>query len=331
MSFILRNIVLLYVTGFLMSIVFGFLTWYLPLIISERYGTSILGYVYFLINIFLAILSLTGGIIADSIGRRATLLLSALCLIFSTLLLFMIEQLPTAALASIILLMFSSSLRGPAALSLLTESIPQDRYSRFLSLASLFSTCGMTMGSILYSFLLTYIDVGTLYLTLVIISVLVLILCSFSVEINIKHERPVKIFNFSRTIFHVKSYVYMLISASLWALAISITEPYIAPVYKQVLELQVNIIGLIYAITFILRLAVTSLSGHIIEKLGPINAIVIDCVLSGSSLIIFTWLAKINIYAVSLLIVERALAIMSDIACYTLIAQIVPTDHRGSA
>ncbi len=330
MSFILRNVVILYITGFLMSIVFGFLIWYLPLVISKYYGIIMLGYAYSLTNVLLAVSSLIGGYVADIIGRKIALIFSAICLTFSTISLLMIEQSFVAAFLSIILLMLSSSLRGPAAPSLLTESVSQDKSSRFLSLAAFFSTCGMSMGSLVYGYLLTMVGVEAIYLILIVTSVLVVVLCSFLTEINIRRGKSREI-SFPKMIFHSTPYVCLLITASLWALASSIVEPYLAPVYEQVLKLDVNIIGLVYAITFVLRLVVTSFAGFLIEKLGPIKAIFIDCILSGISLIVFTWLAKFTIYAISLLLIEQALAIMSDIACYTFIAQIIPSDYRGSA
>lgn len=281
MSFLLfnRNVMITFVTVFIMGIVSAFVSWFLPIYLSS-YGTlTLVAFVYTIANIVSIPPILVGGLMSDVLGRKPLILLSTLLYTISFSLLLFQSQI-TIATAAILMLLASALIFSPLT-ALLGESVEKDRIAIVFSWKRLIATLAASIGSILLGYLVTF-GMKEIILICLGASLIAFTARLFLIETSPKRVRAsiltetVKILKNVGMIFKMKQHIRMIAFAvAIVSLGSGIFEIYFPIYLNKGLELSSQSIGVTYAISHVVPMAFFTIAGHIVERLGWLRSLVL--------------------------------------------------------
>ena len=161
-EYIRRNVVIMLSTGFMKGFLFGYLSWFLPLAVFEKSNVEGFSVVFMVSMLGAFVASTAGGLLADSIGRKWSLIISDIILLIA--LLNLSYQIPVVAT---ILYYIAEALPTAASFVLRAESVPDRFRGKFIGLGPYISSVSRALGSAFLGFMGLIIDVNALMLAMI--------------------------------------------------------------------------------------------------------------------------------------------------------------------
>ena len=297
---LLRNVILVVVSGFLVALTFKFVSWYLPIVIESKWGTSVLAVVWS-ISYVAPLLALFISPLADVFGRKPMIVIANLLLLLGFLACLLIGPHLLVFLFLLIVYTLVPTIVSSALLSLISESVGSKYQGRVFSIAKITSSAGIAAGSLLFGYLLTYYGYDTAFLIACILVTISLILRLFLVETLRPSTGNVS--NVIREIFqriklgfeYSRDRICFVVLVVLLAIAQAIVEPYFPVYFVHVAKLTLLEVSIVYTLFFVAGLVAGLPAEFFIDKYGPKYAYTIACLSMALSDLVFVLLVNLGL------------------------------------
>ncbi len=323
-----RNVVVISLTIFVM--VAAYFSWYLllPIYLRQLGANEFqVGLSYALLTISFAAMQLVGGFLADKVGRKPLIALPTFVMVLLYYLVGISRHWQTLV-ALLVLVNSISALQWPAFLSMMAESIPARRQGAAFSIMELFVVLGITVGPAVGATLLPRIGfpglmVGTALLAFPCAVARTALLRETKLKARAKDSRRRRLFQ--------RSHWPFLLAASCFALALtlSIYGPFIALYAKDVIGLGESRINLMFAIGGLAAVAISLLSGKIIDRTGSRRVLLFGLLVFPLVLIVWT-LTRSFLWSSVIYVISYLFFTATNISYQVQLTSVGPSAYRSS-
>jgi len=315
----------------------GFLIWYLPLVIKEKFGAGLLGLTFSIASMLSTTVGFLGGVLSDNIGRKPVIVLDSI-LTFFGIVLFVLGY----TINSVLLLLSALALYGFARIgdavieTVIYESVDEAFLGRALSIMFTIGAIAASAGSIT----LGYIVKQTVVLAsmLLIISSLLYILISILLKetivkkekIDLAHKLKDTLRNLINGLKSIRGGILLpLIITIFMSLEVGSTL-YLYPAFmKDIKRITENLIGIIYGVIPLLQTFIYPFAGVVVDKIGAKRTVTLTLFLQATAVTCFVLLEE-PVYAGLALVTASGIGAIYNIAYRTLLIQRAPKDAKAT-
>ena len=261
MTWIRRNVAILYGVGYSKGFVNGFLTWYLSLLLYN-WGLAVFAAVRLIAQVLDSIANVAGGYLADRIGRKPTLIITDVVYVSSILCLLKPELVPLA----VVLFYVADGLPTSASFVMRIESAPENWRGKIISLGPALSYASHAAGSFVLG--LAAASYGQALAVYLILAVALAGLAArfFLVETlrRVSASTSVSYFKELRHVFTAGE--YRVAVAAMWLLGVSFAvSPFLAPFLKDVVGMDEGGIALFFTLYNLAPIPISLVLGHLVD------------------------------------------------------------------
>lgn len=333
-----KNLRIIIILSPLGGFVSGSLNWFGPYLLSILGGSLVVGASYASVLILGSFIRIIGGALADTIGRKKTIILSFLIrlLVITPMIFFGMNIL----MASLFIITFELTrfLRGPASSTIIYESVEKEFAGKIFAILRVIPLAFSVLGAVLIG----YLAESRIFLHLYALITLIALFLSLNFEETIL---PEQIYQRSRSTIEItkKSMTkigegmkflignYELRTLMILAGIIELTG-FMSWIYIPLIlshrGMSPEELGYIYGLTVVARSVGTMIGGHLVDKYGAYKTIVIDCLSSAPSWLLIALVTDPFINAYAFIINE--LIVFSPIAMIIAVLESADKKIRGT-
>ncbi|AEA13329.1 hypothetical protein TUZN_1869 [Thermoproteus uzoniensis 768-20] len=262
MTWIKRNVAILYGVGYSKGFINGFLSWYLSLRLYD-WGLGVFAVVRLVSQVLDSLANFAGGYLADKIGRKPTLIISDAVYISSILCLLRPELLPLA----VVLFFVADGLPTSASFVMRIESVPENWRGKIISIGPALSYASYAAGSFALGLIAAlYGRTSAVYVVLV-ISIAGLMARFFLIETLRRVSTSTSLSYLKELKYVLTSREYARIVAVMALLGISFAiSPFLAPFLKDVIGMSDYEIALFFTFYNLVPIPFSLILGHLMDK-----------------------------------------------------------------
>lgn len=327
-----RNLLLLYVSSFLLGFAFGYFRWVLPLLLMESEGAVILGTVFAISSVVTAFVAFSGGILSDRFGRCLIIVGGTVFFATGTTLLMASQTVPLLLILSVILIMMSPSFYRAAVNALITESADDAVLGRAFSILPVLTLVGMSSGSAILGYITE--SAGLHH------AMSVSFVCAWAaVGARMLIREPVKkteiycsplSFNQVRAVTmnrYLILFAFIVIGTGL----ISWFSIYLPSFMSEIMSIGEKTIGILFSIFSIGQAVMQPVAGWFIDKFNERSALAVNLGGSGIFILLFLFFSHINVYAaIASLVISSSLSAFYNVGYSVYIARGTNEGIRGT-
>lgn len=328
---IMRNIILLSISTFLASFVYGYFYWNLARIVDMYGGVGLVAYYFTYASIVMAILTFFSGIISDVIGRKPMVILSAI--LYALGLSLLLVKSPISLLISIMLMFAATAFSGGSIQALISESSSGSILGRVFSITMFISLVGMSLGSTTLAIISSSFNLETAIIAAVFTLWFCIILRVMLKETRSGDSLSLKEVGFKtlRLIIADEKYypvVVLMVSAGLF----NYFNVYLTLYFDKVLNFNEGLIGSIWALIMISTGLGQPFAGWFTDKYGVVKSYVLGLLMAGIMMVLFVAISRINPFlAVIFIVIQNFTVSLNHVAYNVYIAKVSHVSIRASA
>ncbi len=327
-----RNYALIVLARTSLMFVDGFLMWYLPLTIKERFDPSILGLTFSTASILSMVIGFLGGILGDNIGRKPVIILDSILTFFGVALFVLGHTTwPVLLLLSALALYGFARIGDAVVEAVVYESVNEGFLGKALSVMFTAGAIAASVGSITLGHIIK--ERFELVVILLIISSSLYILASILLKETI--TRKERVLRYADIMYRLKNTIETLINrlryvkeGILLPLIITIlmslevgSTLYLYPVFmKEIKGFTESVISVIYGVIPLSQTFVYPFAGVIVDRIGAKKAVSLTLFMQGVAVICFVSITK-PVYASLALIMASGIGAIYNVAYRTLLIQ----------
>ncbi len=330
--FLSRNFLVLVAISILAHAQSGLLHWLGPYLTGTAGGPAVLGLTYTLVMVLAATALVFGGVLADSLGRKRTIV-SMYFLRLAAAFVAVAAGLRLDVFIVLVLVYEASKfVLRPASSALLYESVDRKVVGRALSLLSVAGAIVQGVAASVAGYLLTWGVFSHVLFTTAVGAFLLTLLLTETVERRVASLSEA-VAEFARSLRGIPVYLAKKdIVGAVAASALIEFSGFIAwlllPLLLAVRGLSVEEIGLVVGVSLIARRIGITVAGFVIDRLGPLPAMAVDAVSTG---LLFAAIAVVkDPWLASLLFIVEEFFVMSGLAFRMHVMSVVEKRYRAS-
>jgi DHA1 family multidrug resistance protein-like MFS transporter len=324
-----RNVLVLSGTVFL--ILTSLFTWYLllPLYFRELGANDAeVGLSYSLLGMSYSLMQFAGGLLADRYGRKLPIILPTF--IFAPLYaLAGLAQSWVALLAVLLTINSLSAIQSPAFISIMAESVPEERRGMAFGIFEFAISVGTTLGPALGAALISRFGMRPLIYSTAVTTLLCAILRTVGLHETNHHPSPIELPSLKQ--LRLPRLRWFLLAAILLVCIYNWTlwGPFVSLHTEDTLGLSKPQINNLFAVGGFACMVASLVGGHSASRFGGRN-LLIAASLGHVVTMIFWTLAGTSPLGLALFVITNMGLQMAIIAYNTLLTQVTPSDSRGA-
>ncbi len=281
-----------------------------------------------------AIIAPCGGFLADTVGRKPLLLLSATLFAVGTVLIATSFHQFSPSIGAIIILT-SPAMAGGAYNSLISESVPRDLRGRIFSIGLFASFTGMSMRSTIFGFLMERVGLSSTLSMVAILAttgaVLRLAIVETKKKVQPRVDNRPPVLDAVRELFLSRELAPLTAMNLIMGFIGQLFYIFLTIYLSKVIGFNAEAIGLTFS-TFIASQAVGQLvSGTFVDRYGEVKALILDVLASAPSTVLFIILPMAAPALLPILLTPNAFfSAFTTTALFTYVARTVHENRRAT-
>jgi MFS family permease len=327
-----RNLLLLYISSFLIGFSFGYFRWIIPILIMKTEGAVILGTVFTFSSFITAFVAFSGGILSDKYGRRLVIVGGTFLFAMGATLLLASQVISVFLVFGALFIYTSPAFYRPAVDALITESSDRAFLGRAFSVMPVLTLTGMSSGSVILGYITENVGLFTAASVSFTCAWMAVFIRMLITSPGSRSEHSSSGFSFSqiRAVTEKKYLIFFALIVVGTGL-ISWFGAYFPNFLSEIMLLGEKNIGILFSILSISQAVMQPVAGWFIDRFDERSALAINLGGSGVFVLLFIFFSRINVTAAIIsIVISSSLSAFYNVGYSVYIARATQEDTRGT-